>query len=334
MHAKEAFLAAALMVGALISLSAHQSQAQTVLRVGAAGNKDFAFAKAVDESFVPAVAKATNNCVTVQTFWGNQLGSLQENVGQTRNGTIFATTASTAYFNTYVQELDVVNLPFLFSDRETAFRVFDGPLGQELAAKLLEKGFVVLGYFELGFRQLTNRSRPITSPDGLKGLKIRVQPNPVHLDTFRLLGANPIQIDVKELFEALRQGVVDGQENPYVFIDLLKYHEAGQKYVSDTGHFYDIMLFVASKRLMDELSATDRQAIMKAGAEATAYQRRVSGEMNATGRERMLKNGYQFTQLTPAQREAFRQRSAPIYKQIEDKLGKEFVARFVKAAGK
>lgn len=320
--------AALVMVG-----GTYQTQADT-LRIAGSGNKNFAYARGVDEGFVPEVAKRLDGRHTVQTFWGNQLGSLQESVAQTRNGTIFGAVASSAYFNSYVPELNVVNLPFLFADRKTAFKVFDGPLGDELAAKLLEKDFVVLGYFELGFRQLTNRVRPITAPADLKGLKIRLQPNPVHMETFRLMGASAVQLDIKDLFSALRQGVVDGQENPFVFIDMLKYHEAGQKYVTDSGHFYDVMLFVAGKRKMDKLSAADQAAIMAAGKAATAHQRKVSEELNQTGLDRMIKNGYKLTTLTPQQREAFRRHSAPIYDQIKKQLGASFVNKFMKAAGK
>jgi len=313
------------------TLLATASQAET-LRIAGAGNAKFSFARGIAQGFVPSVKKGSGNRLDVQLFWGSQLGSLEENIQQTRNGTVFGTVASSAYFNSYVPELGVTNLPFLFNTRDAAFRVFDGPLGAELSAKMADKGFIVLGFFELGFRQITNRVRAIKAPGDLKGLKIRLQPNPVHLATFKSFGAIPVQMGIKELFSALRQGVLDGQENPFVFINLLKLHEANQKFISDTGHFYDIMLFVASKKVFNSMAGADQALIRKAGAEATALQRKLSATDNESGKAQLVKNGMMLTELTAAQRDVFRKRSAPIYKQIEERLGRDLVRRFVAAA--
>jgi tripartite ATP-independent transporter DctP family solute receptor len=320
-------LTAGVLAGALMTVPA---QAET-LRIGSPGNPDFAFAKAIDTVFVPEVAKATQGRHTVQTFWGGQLGGLQESVSQTRNGAMFGTSAATSYFTGFVPELNALNLPFLFDSREQAFKVLDGPIGKELAAKLEEKGFVLLGFFELGFRNITSASKPIATPADLKGMKIRVQPNPLYMDMFKMLGANPVQMDIKDLFSALRQGVVDGHENPFVFINMLKLHEANQKFVTDTGHVYEVMLFVGSKKMMDAMTPADREAIRKAGSAAALRQREISAELDKGGREAVVKQGYTLTTLTAAQRQAFRDATRPMYQQIEKDVGGDLVPRLLKA---
>ncbi len=127
-------------------------------------------------------------------------------------GTVFATWVGMAFLSRTVPELEAVSLPFLFPSREAAFKVIDGPVGGLLEKKLADKGFAPLGFMELGSRQVTNSKRPITSLDDFKGLKIRLQPNETHLATFRALGANAVAMDVKEIYSAMQQGVIDGQE--------------------------------------------------------------------------------------------------------------------------
>src|SRR5439155_24731858 len=123
----------------------------------------------------------------------------------------------------------------------------DGPIGQLLDGKLADKGIVSLGFMELGGRHVTNSKRPIRTLEDLKGLKIRMQPNETHLATFRALGANPVAMDIKELYSALQQGVVDGQENPYSIIEANRFGEV-QKYLSNTVHFFDFIAIVANRR--------------------------------------------------------------------------------------
>lgn len=322
-----AAIASAIVLGAL----ATATNAET-LRISGAGSKNFSQSRAIDEVFVPGVAEVTEGRHEVQTFWGSQLGGNTESVAQVRSGTIFGAYAATSYFASIVPELNAFNLPFLFDSREKALATFDGPIGDEIRAKLEEKGFVVLGFMELGFRQVTNSVRPIATPEDMEGLKIRVQPNPTYMELFRLLGANPIQLDIKDLFSALQQRVADGQENPYVFIDLLGLHEANQKYVTDTAHVYEVMLFVASKEVMDRMSPEDRQAVIELGERTAERQREISAEMDETGKERLLENGYELTTLTPEQRAAFREKSAPIYEELTTGEQGEFAKSLIEAA--
>jgi len=309
--------------------------AAEVLRIGSAVFDDHSTARSIRQDFAGEVAKIAGGKYEVQVFPGSQLGGVSEAVQQVRNGTIFGCFVSTAYFNSYVPELGVTNLPFVFPSREVAFKVFDGPFGAETRQKLSDKGFTLLSYFELGFRNISNSKRAVVNPADVKGLKIRLQPNPIHMQTFSLLGANPVQIDAKEMFAAMRQGVVDGQENPFAVINLYKMDEAAQKYVSATGHFYDIMLFVGSKRVLDRMPAAERDAILAAGKSTQALQRKLAAEEDEVHSAALKQRGVEVTFLTPEQREAFRVATLPIYDKVREDLGAKVVDDFlasVKAA--
>src|SRR6187431_1468438 len=142
----------------------------------------------------------------------------------------------------------------MFPNRQTAYRVMDSDtVGKLLEGKMADKGFVSLGFMELGARQVTNSVRPIKTMADLKGLKIRMQPNETHLATFRALGANPLAMDIKEVYSALEQKVIDGHENPYNLIFDSRFFEV-QKYVSNTGHFFDFIAVVANRKKFQALS--------------------------------------------------------------------------------
>lgn len=305
------------------------SQATETLRINTLLFGASSAVKAVREVFVPEVKKRTEGRYEVQFFINGELGGQNETLQGVRDGSIFGTILSTAWFSSFVPKLGVASLPFLWKDRETAFRVFDGPRGKELEDELAKAGFDTLGWMELGFRHLTNAERPVHTPDDVKGLKIRLQADPVHMETFRLLGANPVQIAGPELFASLRQGVVDGQENPLVIISMMKMYEAKQKYVTKTGHFFDMFVFAGSKAALDAMSAEDRAAIEAAAAETTKRQRELAVEDDRLGLADLEKHGVEVIELTPEQRKAFQDATAPMYEKIRKDLGEAFVDRFL-----
>ena len=226
---------AATIIGALAS----SALAQDKLRI--AGNFAIEHSSSIAiEQFKKEVEAASGGKTIIETFPNMQLGGAQENVSQTRAGTIAMTWVGMAFLSRTVPELEAVSLPFLFPNREAAYKVMDGPIGDLLQQKLSDKGFIALGFMELGSRQVTNGVRPIKSMADLKGLKIRLQPNETHLATFRALGANPVAMDIREVYSALQQRVIDGHENPYNLIVASRFFEV-QKYVSNTGHFFDFI---------------------------------------------------------------------------------------------
>ncbi len=218
---------------------------------------------AVEQVFKKEIARLTNNQLQVDVFPAMQLGGAKENVDAVRSGTLALTWVGAAYLSRIVPELEAVALPFVFPNREVALRVIDGPVGEAIDKKLQDKGFVALGWMELGMRHITNSRGPITSVADLKGLKLRLQPSETHLASFRALGANPVAMDVKELYSALEQKVVDAQENPYTVISASRYAEV-QKYLSNSGHFFDFIAVIGSKKALEQLKPEHQKAVREA----------------------------------------------------------------------
>ena len=228
-------------VAALTRVGLHApSMAQQRLRVAGNFPADHTATK-VMELFKKEVEARTKGELQVDLFPNMQLGGAAENVDQVRSGTVFAIVTSIAYFTRIVPEYEAVSLPFLFSSREAAFRVMDGPVGKQFDERMAQKGFISLGYGELGFRHVTNNVRPITSSADFKGLKIRLQPRsaPGHLPRY----ANPVAMDVKEVYSHAA-GRAGRPREPYNIITVAA-NEV--KHLSDTGHFYDFINAAANK---------------------------------------------------------------------------------------
>jgi tripartite ATP-independent transporter DctP family solute receptor len=227
--------------------------------------------------FAELVKAKTNGRVDVQVSPSAQLGDDAAMVTQLRTGALDISANSQGAVSTAVPEYSAFGMPFLFTSLPQAWKVLDGPLGQELAQKSAAKGLVVLGYWDNGIRHMSNSKRPLLKPDDLKGLKMRTPPDAVTVDIMQALGAEAQQIKFAELYVALQQGVVDGQENPLMNIYASKLHEV-QKFISLTGHKYEMTPFLMSKRSWDKLSEADRNVLKDAAKEATALQRKLSQE--------------------------------------------------------
>lgn len=210
-----------------------------------------------------------------------------------------------------VKEFGVVDFPFSVSSFAQADALLDGPLGQTLIAKLPEKGLVALGYWDLGFRNVTNSRRPITKPEDLDGLKIRVIPNPVFLDTFKAFKANPVPMPFAELYGALEAKAVDGQENPYSVILSNKFFEV-QKFLSATNHVYAANIVLVSKKFWDTLSPAEQKMMREAADEARTYQRQVSRAAAQKSVGELQAKGIQFNELAAAEQARMRQIAKPV----------------------
>jgi tripartite ATP-independent transporter DctP family solute receptor len=185
---------------------------------------------------------------------------------------------------------------------------------------MADKGFVSLGFMELGSRQVTNSQRPIKTMADLKGLKIRMQPNETHLATFRALGANPVAMDIKEVYSALEQKVIDGQENPYALIIASRFFEV-QKYLSNTGHFFDFISVVANKKKFDGLSAEHKKIVQTAMTNAINAQRAMAAKADAESLAQLQKNGMTYTELPASEREAMRKATAGVVDEVRKRVG-------------
>ena len=199
------------------------------------------------------------------------------------------------------------------------------------AAKLKaseDKGLVVLGYWDNGIRHISNKTRPIQTPADLKGLKIRTPPDPTTIDIMQALGADAQQIKFSELYVALQQGVVDGQENPLMNVHSSKLYEV-QKFISFTAHKYEMTPFVMSKRTMDRLSEADRKIIREAAAEATQYNRKLSLEADQRLEGDLKAKGIQFNKPDLA---AFVKATQPVIDKWAAGPQGDFVRKVIAAA--
>ena len=245
-----------------------------------------------------------------------------------RSGSLDMSANSQGAISAAVPEYAALGLPFLFPAIEKAWTLLDGPVGKELAEKSAAKGMVVLGYWDNGIRQITNSKRPIKVPADVKGLKVRTPPDPVTVDIMQALGADAQQIKFAELYVALQQGVVDGQENPLTNIVSSKLYEV-QKYLSLSGHKYEVTPFLIGKRAWERLPAADQKIFQDAAAEATQLQRKLSKEADDKLLVELKAKGVQVDSVDRAQ---FVAATKPVYdKWATGPIG-DFAKRVVEAA--
>ena len=302
------------------------------LRVAGNFPTDHSVSRAM-EKFKEYVETESEGEIEVDLFPAMQLGGATENVDQVRSGSIFAVFTSIAYFSRTVPDYEAVSLPFLFDSREQAFAVMDGPVGEHLDEKMSELGFVNLGYGELGFRHVTNNLRPITAVEDFEDMRIRLQPNEVHLQTFRELGANPVSMDVSELYSALQQGVLDAQENPYNIIASRRFHEV-QDHLSDSGHFYDFINAVANKRSYEALSDEHRALVDEGMQEAMMWQRNAAAEEEEEWRQVLIDEGMTFTPIPDELRAELREATMGVVETLEERVDPAFLELVIQEAEK
>jgi TRAP-type transport system periplasmic protein len=269
--------------------------------------------------FAELVDKKTAGRIKIQVFSNGALGNDVAMTSALQGGTIDFTVPSTATLATLVKEFGVVGLPFSFARETEADAVLDGPFGQKLLAKLPEKGLIGLAFWENGFRQVTNARRPINTASDISGLKIRVIQNPLFIDTFNTLGANALPMPFPELYSALEQKTVDGQENPTATILSSKFYEV-QKYVVMSKHIYSVWVLLISKKTWDALSPDEQKALQEAAREATAFERKTIREYGDKALGELKKNGMQVTELSAAEHAKMRDKLKPVV----DKFSKEF----------
>jgi tripartite ATP-independent transporter DctP family solute receptor len=245
-----------------------------------------------------------------------------------RSGTLDFSANSQGAVSSVVPEFAALGMPFLFADVQKAWTVMDGPIGKELGDKTSAKGMVLLGLWDNGIRQMSNSKRAIKSPADMKGLKMRTPPDAVTVDIMQAMGADAQQIKFSELYVALQQGVVDGQENPLTNIASAKLYEV-QKYISLSGHKYESTPFLMSKRTWDRMTPADQKVVTEAAAEATQLQRRLNKEVDDKLVADLKGKG---VQIDTIDRKAFVDASASVYtKWTSGPIG-DFVTRVVQAA--
>ena len=276
--------------------------------------------------FKPEVEKRTNGRVSVEIYPNAQLGSDRQAIEGCSLGTLEMAAIGGSSLLPLDDRIKFMDLPFLFPDGDIAFKAYSEFLTAELNKILEPHDLTILSTAELGFRHITNNKLPITKPEDLKGMKIRTMENPLHVATFKLLGANPTPVAFSELYTALQQGTVDAQENPINVIATAKLFEV-QKYLSLTGHIYSPAMYLINTTYLNELPEDIRQTIFDVSVGAQARIHELLVQQNKDYVEELRTAGVEVNELTPEQKQVFRALCQPVYDDYIKKYGDDLIKR-------
>jgi tripartite ATP-independent transporter DctP family solute receptor len=294
------------------------ASAQTTMRISISTAQNSHQGIAID-TFAKEVEKRTSGRYKVETFYNGSLGGERESIEAVQLGTQELAFSSTGPVPNFVPETKILDVPFLFRDKAHARAVLDGPIGQELLSKFDSKGFKALAWAENGFRHMTNSKRSVKSPEDLKGLKMRTMENPVHIAAYKGLGIVTTPMAFPEVFTALQQGTVDGQENPLSVVLSAKLDQV-QKHLSLTGHVYSPAIFLMNKGAFEKLSAADKQAFLEAAKDGTKANRARVDEDDAKGVAELRARGMEVVE--DVDKAKFVSVLAPVNAQFEKQFGK------------
>jgi tripartite ATP-independent transporter DctP family solute receptor len=276
------------------------------------------------QKFADIVNEKSGGKIKVRTFGSGQLGGDAQVISSLQGGTVEMTMVSPGLLVGLVKEFGALDLPFLFNNYREVDAVLDGPIGRKLLDKLPEKGLIGLGYWDHGFRNLTNSRRPVAKLEDIQGLKIRVLQIPAFIEMFNTLGANAVPMPFPELYTAMEMKTVDGEENPYASIETSKFYEV-QKYASNTQHVYNPLVTIFSKRVWDQMSEEERKIVQDAATEAGTYERKVSREMNEKSRETLQSKGMVMTEITDEERARMRDKVKGVTEKFTKQFGEDLV---------
>ena len=260
-----------------------------------------------DYKFEEICEELSEGRIQVEVYANNTLGDSRAMLEQIQANEVQMSDPSASVFSGFTEELNFLGLPFLFNDRYAAYAFFDGEMGQRIADKVCEEtGIRILGFYENGMRQLTNGKHPVRTPDDMKGLKIRVMESPMYIEMFTEMGAQPTPISFAELYTALQQGTVDGQDNGYTITCTNALYEV-QPYMTELNHNFDVTPLCISDEFYTSLPEDLRAIVDQAAAEATEYDRQLCIDLEATYIETIEGSGCEIIKLTDEERDAFRE---------------------------
>lgn len=280
--------------------------------------------------FKKDIEEKSGGKISVELYPNAQLGGDRELIESVQLGTVQVAIPATSALAGFDKRFQVFDLPFLFKSKETAFKALDGELGHKVDELLKPLGMRNLGYGENGYRHITNSRGPVHKPEDLKGIKLRTMENPLHLAFFKMLGANPTPMSFGELYTALQQGTVDGQENPVVLVYTSKFYEV-QKFYSLTGHVYSATMLVANDDFFASMPEDLWKIVEDAGKRYVVEQRALAEVQEQEFLEELKKTGLQINELTPEEKQLFIDATLPAYDQFKDVIGAELVELAKKA---
>ena len=311
-------LVASMTLGLGLVAASASLHAQTTMKISISTAQNSHQGVAID-TFAKEVAARTGGRYKVETFYNGSLGGERESIEAVQLGTQELAFSSTGPVPNFVPDAKILDVPFLFRDKAHARAVLDGPIGQELLGKFDAKGFKALAWAENGFRHMTNSKRDVKAPEDLKGLKMRTMENPVHIAAYKGLGIITTPMAFPEVFTALQQGTVDGQENPLPVIMSAKFSQV-QKHLSLTGHVYSPCIFVMNKASFDKLAAADKTAFLEAAKVAVKANRDRVDQDDANGVKELRAQG--MTVIEDVDKAKFVAQLAPVNAEFEKQFGK------------
>jgi len=299
-------------------LASSLAAAQTTMKISISTAQNSHQGVAID-TFAREVEKRTAGRYKIQTFYNGSLGGERESIEAVQLGTQELAFSSTGPVPNFVPETKILDVPFLFRDKAHARAVLDGPIGQEMLTKFDAKGFKALAWAENGFRHMTNSKRDVKTPEDLKGLKMRTMENPVHIAAYKGFGIITTPMAFPEVFTALQQGTVDGQENPLSVIISAKFDQV-QKHLSLTGHVYSPCILVMNKASFDKLPAADKTAFLEAAKVAVKANRDRVDQDDANGVKELRAQG--MTVIDDVDKAKFVSALGPVNADFEKQFGK------------
>jgi tripartite ATP-independent transporter DctP family solute receptor len=314
--------AVAAVCGVMFVAGAAQAQVREQSFRWTTANPDGHPIPAGGKKFAELVAAKSGGKMQVKVFPGGVLGGDVQVLSAVQGGTIDMASMNSGILQGQIKEYAIVDFPFLFNDAKEADAVLDGAIGKQLADKMPEKGLVHLAYYDLGFRNVTDSKRAIKTADDIAGLKIRVIQSPIYIDTFSALGANPVPMSFTEVYTALEQKSIDGQENPYTVIEANKFQEV-QKYLAATKHIYNPQSMFISKKTWDKLNKDEQAILLDAAKESAVYQRKVSRDAQDAALA-SLKQKMEYTELPPAELAKVRTKLKPVIDKYSQQVGADF----------
>ncbi|WP_138472220.1 TRAP transporter substrate-binding protein [Poseidonocella sp. HB161398] len=321
-------MAAGLVAGTGTLATSAAAEPEILLRAGHSSSTTSTGQHAL-ELLNERLMERTDGRMGIQIFPNSQLGGEREQIESIQLGNLDMAFVSTAPVASFDQDFFALDLPFVFKDRDSVFRVLDGEIGQGLLDGLQDVGLVGLAFWENGFRQLTNSKHEIHSPADLAGMKMRTMENEVHIAAWREIGANPSPLAFSELFTALQQGTFDAQEGPINLFYDMKFYEV-QHYITRTNHLYGAWVLLASPDTMMMMSDEDRAIFLEAVAETTADQREMAIEADAKAIAAMPQ--VTITELSADELKQFSEKMDPIYDLVGQKIGTELVQNLIATA--
>ncbi|HVL75716.1 MAG TPA: TRAP transporter substrate-binding protein [Noviherbaspirillum sp.] len=275
--------------------------------------------------FIELVKTKSNGRINITPYSSGKLGNEPQMQSSLQGGFLEIMVGPTSNLVGSIKEFGIFDLPFFYADFKAVDAVMDGRVGRQLFDKLDSINMVGLAYWDNGFRHMTNARRPVQKVEDIKGLKIRVIPNPLFISTFRALGANPVPMPYPELYNALESKAVDAQETPVGLIEASKFYEV-QKYLTLSGHIYTPYVLLASKRWFSSLSDADKKLVLEAAAESAPYQRGLSRDNADRIAHQVLKgHGMEVTTLAPAEHARMREMVRPVVDKFSDVIGADLI---------